>query len=121
MAEQGFRVTYATMSADNEELHKGYDEGIEKARKWLGQKHPFYVNGEAREGEGWFEERSPIDRDIVIGQFAQASRQDVKDAIEAAKTAFPEWSGMPWRDRLALLRRAADIITERNFELAALM
>ena len=28
MAE-GFRVTYATMSADNEELHKQYDEGIE--------------------------------------------------------------------------------------------
>ena len=27
MAEQGFRVTYATMSADNEELHKLYDRG----------------------------------------------------------------------------------------------
>ena len=27
MAE-GFRVTYATMSADNEELHEGYDEGV---------------------------------------------------------------------------------------------
>ena len=28
MAEQGFRITYATMSADNEELHKAYDRGI---------------------------------------------------------------------------------------------
>ena len=32
MAEQ-FRVTYATMSADNEELHKGYEEGIEEAKE----------------------------------------------------------------------------------------
>ena len=64
MAEQGFRVTYATMTADNEELHKGYDEGIEKAKKWLGQRHTFFVNGEAREGESWFEERSPGDHDL---------------------------------------------------------
>jgi hypothetical protein len=27
MAEEGFRITYATMTADNEDLHKGYDEG----------------------------------------------------------------------------------------------
>src|SRR5437763_1467852 len=121
MATQTFRITYATMKADNEDLQVAYDRGIETARSWLGQKHPFYVNGEAREGEGWFEERSPIDRDIVIGEFAQASRQDVKDAIDAARAAFPAWSGTPWRDRLALLRKVADLITERNFELAALM
>jgi len=121
MATQTFRITYATMKADNEDLQRAYDQGIETARSWLGERHPFYVNGEAREGEDRFEERSPIDRDIVIGQFAQASRQDVKDAIAAAKAAFPEWSGMPWKDRVALLRKAADIITDRNFELAALM
>src|SRR5207237_788567 len=64
MVEQGFRVTYATMTADNEELHSAYDEGIEQARKWLGQRHPFYVNGEPREGEGRFEERTPVDHDV---------------------------------------------------------
>ena len=53
MAEEGFRITYATMTADNEDLHKGYDEGIEVARSWLGQQHPLFVNGEAREGSGY--------------------------------------------------------------------
>jgi 1-pyrroline-5-carboxylate dehydrogenase len=121
MATQTFRITYATMKADNEELQTAYDQGIETAKSWLGQRHPFYVSGEAREGEGWFEERSPIDRDIVIGEFAQASRQDVKDAITSAKAAFPEWSATPWRERVALLRKVADLISDRNFELAALM
>src|SRR5438093_4102830 len=121
MADQKFRVTYATMKADNEELQIAYDKGIETAKSWLAQKHPFYVNGEAREGESWFEERSPIDRGISLGTFAQASRQDAKDAIEAAKAAFPAWSGMPWKERVGLLRKAADLISERNFELAALM
>jgi 1-pyrroline-5-carboxylate dehydrogenase len=120
MAEQGFRVTYATMTADNEELHKGYDEGIEKAKAWLGQRHRFFVNGEEREGESWFEERSPVDSEIVIGSFAQAGRQDVRDAIAAARAAFPQWAG-DWRPRVEVMRAAADKISEHRYELSALM
>jgi 1-pyrroline-5-carboxylate dehydrogenase len=121
MAGTGFRITYATMSADNEELHEAYEHGLETARSWLGQKHPFYVNGEAREGEGYEEERSPIDRDIVIGHFARATVQDVEDAVAAAKAFFPEWSGTPWQDRVKVMRQVADVISDRVFELAALM
>ena len=55
MATETFRITYATMKADNEDLQSAYDRGIETARSWLGQRYPFYVNGEAREGESWFE------------------------------------------------------------------
>ncbi len=121
MAEQGFRITYATMTADDEELHRAYDEGIERARAWLGQEHPFYVNGEARWGDGFTEERSPIDRDLVIGRFARATREDVRDAVAAARAFFPEWAATPWQERVRLIRAAADLITERRFELSALM
>src|SRR5207244_12802257 len=95
MAGTGIRITYATMSADNEELHAAYEKGLETARSWLGQKHPFFVNGEAREGEGYDEERSPIDRDVVIGYFARATVQDVDDAVASAKAFAPEWGGAP--------------------------
>ncbi len=120
MAER-VRITYATMSADNPKLHADYDEGMRTAKSWLGQKHPFYVNGEAREGEGYEEERSPIDRDIVIGYFARATRQDAKDAIEAARKFSPKWSGTPWDERVQIMREAADVISDRAYELAALM
>src|SRR3990170_7233559 len=120
MAEQGFRITYATMSADNEELHSLYDQGIEVARSWLGQRHPLYVNGEAREGAGYKEARSPID-DAVIGEFAMATREDVRDAVAAAKAAFPEWANRPWQERVEIVRKAADIMTEQRNELSALM
>ncbi len=121
MAEKKVRITYATMSADNQELHEAYEKGVETARSWLGEKHPFYVNGEERWGEGLDEERSPIDRDIVIGQFARATRDDARDAIAAAKAYFPQWSGMPWQDRVRIMRQAADVISERVYELAAVM
>lgn len=120
MAEQGFRITYATMSADNEELHKLYDQGIETARSWLGQRHPLFVNGEAREGSGYKEAHSPID-DAVIGEFAMGTREDVRDAVAAAKSAFPTWANRPWQERVAIIRKAADLMTEQRNELAALM
>jgi hypothetical protein len=43
-----FRVTYATLSADNEELHAAFEEGVKTARSWVGQTVPTVVDGEAR-------------------------------------------------------------------------
>jgi 1-pyrroline-5-carboxylate dehydrogenase len=120
MAQTRIRITYATMSADNEELHRLYDEGIEKARSWLGQKHPLFVNGEAREGSGAKPAVSPIDG-TVIGEFAQGTREDVRDAVRAAKEYFPTWAATPWQERVAIVRKAADLISEQRNELSALM
>ncbi|HSB72861.1 MAG TPA: aldehyde dehydrogenase family protein [Candidatus Methylomirabilis sp.] len=121
MAHKGFRITYATMSADNEELHAAYEQGIEIARSWLGRKHPFYVNGEPRQGTTYEEQRSPIDTDILLGSFAQGGVRDVSDAVAAARAFSPDWSRMPWQERVRIMRRAADAISDRVFELAALM
>ena len=84
MAEK-FRITYATLSADNEDLQKAYDEAAERMKGELGKEYPFVVNGEERWTEEKYEEPSPIDSDIVIGRFSQATAQDVNDAVAAAK------------------------------------
>ena len=115
------KITYATLRADNEELHTQFEAGLAKARGELGAHHPNFINGDARAGEGEFEDRSPIDREIVLGHFAKGSRQDVRDAIAAARAAQPGWAATPWRQRVALLRRAADLISERQMEYSALM
>lgn len=121
MAQKHFRVTYATMSADNEELQEAYDHALEQARVELGRQHPFYVNGEARQGDGSDEERSPIDHDVLIGTFARATRQDAKDAVAAARAFAPTWAGTPWQERCEIMERAADAISRDNMKLAALM
>src|SRR5689334_22453255 len=115
------KITYATLRNDNEELHAHFAEGMEKARAQLGRHYPNFINGEPRNGEGEIEDRSPIDNNIVLGYFAKGTRQDAKDAIAAARAAFPGWRDTPWRERIAIMRRAADLITERQMELAALM
>ena len=115
------KITYATLRADNEELHALYDQGVEKARARLGAPHANIVNGQERSGDGEFELRSPIDTNFLVGRFARGTRQDVQDAIAAARAAQPAWAATPWRERLEVLRRAADLLSERQMEYGALM
>ncbi len=115
------KITYATLRNDNEELHALYEAGIERARARLGGYHQNWVGGSGRDGDGVFELRSPIDHDILVGTFARGTRRDVRDAVAAARAAQPAWRATGWRDRLAVLRRAADLISERQMEYAAMM
>ena len=116
-----FRITYATLSADNEELQAAYDEAAERVKADLGKEYPVIVNGEERWREDRYEEPSPIDKEIVIGRFSQATPEDVEDAVAAAKAFQLEWDRMGWQERVRILRSAADIMEERLFDLAALM
>jgi 1-pyrroline-5-carboxylate dehydrogenase len=115
------KITYATLSADNEELQAAFDAALERARADLGRTYPMLIDGEERLHDETFEDRSPIDRDLVVARFPVGTRQDVRDAIAAARAAYPAWRDTPWRDRLAILRRAAELISERQFDYAALM
>lgn len=114
------KITYATLRADNEELQAAYEVGIEKARARLGAYHPNVIDGRPRDGEGPFEDTSPIDGTLV-GTFARGTREDVREAIAAARGSFPEWRRRPWQERVALVRRAAELISERQMEYSALM
>ncbi|MGZ6328205.1 MAG: aldehyde dehydrogenase family protein [Candidatus Limnocylindrales bacterium] len=114
------KITYATLRNDNEELHALYDAGLAKARGLLGGYHRNFVGGLERDGDGAFEKRSPIDG-TLMGTYARGTRRDVQEAIAAARGAFPAWGRRPWPERVAIMRRVADVISERQMEFAALM
>jgi 1-pyrroline-5-carboxylate dehydrogenase len=114
------KITYATLRNDNDELHAQFEQGLEKARAQLGAYHANFIGGQERDGEGTFEKRNPIDG-TPMGTFARGSRDDVKDAVAAARAAFPQWSGLPWQERVRLMRRVADLISERQMEFAGLL
>jgi 1-pyrroline-5-carboxylate dehydrogenase len=115
------KITYATLSAENEELQSAFDEAVRRAHSQLGQAYPMLIGGEERSGDEIFDDRSPIDRDLVVARFPVGTRKDAADAVAAAREAFPGWRATPWRDRLTILRRAAALISERQFDYAALM
>ncbi len=115
------KITYATLSADNEELHAAFEAALVAARGRLGGGHPNIIGGRERAGDGEFELRSPIDQDILVGRFAKGTRTDVQDAIAAARAAQPAWNALGWEKRVEIMIRAGDLISERVMEYAALM
>ena len=54
----------------------------------------------------------------VIHQVEQASEADVAKAIESAKAGFAVWSKMSGTERGRILKKAVDLLRERNDELA---
>ena len=106
------KITYATLSADNEDLHSGFEEAVAETRTKLGWHYKNYIDGEWRDGADRFEARSPIDRDLLLGTFATATTADVDAAVAAARAAQPAWAATPWRERLAIVRRAAEYISD---------
>jgi 1-pyrroline-5-carboxylate dehydrogenase len=120
-AKPRIKITYATLRADNEDLHAGFEEAVASVRAGLGAHHRNYVDGARRDGASSFEVRSPIDRDLVLGTFASGTAADIDEAVAAARRAQPAWAATPWRERLAILRRAAEIISDRLFEYSAIM
>ena len=115
------KITYATLSADNEELHSQFEAGLAAVRAGLGGHHRNFIGGAWRDGDGTFETRTPIDRNIVLGTFARGTATDVDDAVAAARAAQPAWAAVPWRERVAIIRRAGDLISERLMDLAPIM
>ena len=119
--ETTFKLTYATMFNPPEELHTRFSEAMAELKQNLGKQYPMFIGGEERFTEEKFKEFSPINTDMHLATFQKGGVKDAEDAIAAAREAFPKWSRMNWDERVYLLRKAADIIDERMFEIGAVV
>src|SRR5690242_21815091 len=77
-----------------------------------------YINGEWVPATRTFENRNPANTDEVVGLFARGAAQDITNAAEAAKCAFPAWSAMSAPARGNILFKAAEILDSRFEQLA---
>jgi 1-pyrroline-5-carboxylate dehydrogenase len=115
------KITYATLRADNEQLHREYEAGLAEAKTQLAGHHRNVIGGQERDGDGESTVHSPIDRDIVLGHFATGTKQDVRDAIQAARKAQPAWFALGWEKRIEILKKAAELISQRQMVYGGLM
>ncbi len=114
-----FKLTYSTMFDPPPELHERFEAALAKTRRALGKDYPHYIKGRNTSGGSMHEDVSPIDTTTVLGRFPAASRQDVDQAVAAAKAAFPLWKRTTAVDRGRLLRRVGEIIEERVYDISA--
>ncbi|MBY5535217.1 aldehyde dehydrogenase family protein [Rhizobium leguminosarum] len=64
---------------------------------------------------------NPSDTNEVVGLYADGSADDTRNAIAAAKAAFPAWSRSGIWERHVILKKTGDEIMARKDELGALL
>ncbi len=116
-----FKLTYATMFNPPEELHTKFEAALAKTRGDLGKEYAMIIDGKDVYADEKFEDRTPINTDVVLAVMQKGSEKHAHAALTAARKAFPLWSGTPWQERVRLLNKAADLIDERIFELGVAM
>ena len=119
MTKPKIKITYSTLSAANPELHQMFDEALERALARFGTAYPMLINGEERFADETFEDHSPINTDWLLGVFQKGTAEHGQEALKAARAAFPGWRNTPWQERVALMRKVADLISERSIEIGA--
>ncbi len=92
---------------------------LEQIKPYIGTNYPLVIGGKRVETGEWIESRNPSHRSEVVGCAARATGEHAKDAVNAANKAFPAWRDTPAERRAEVLRRAAEIMRRRRFELAA--
>ena len=56
-----------------------------------------------------------------LGTFARGTAADVDRAVAAARAAQPAWAATPWQERLAIMRRAAEHISDHLMDDSAII
>lgn len=68
-----------------------------------------------------FESMNPANKQECLGRFVESDKNEVDEAVTAAKEASVKWAGTPAPERSRLIQEAVNVIDERKKELAELM
>ena len=76
------------------------------------KKYQNFINGkwvDAKSGQT-FEDRNPANWDEVVGTFPKSAKEDVEEAVKAARAAFEKWRLVPAPHRGNILKKVGDIM-----------
>ena len=113
------RVTYSNIAEDFAPVHAHLDALIPRYKASLPQAARGNLVGSREDKDGReYPIVSPIDRNLVLGTFIEATPAAIDRAVQAARQAYPGWSALPWQKRVEILRRAADAVERQKYEIS---
>lgn len=89
----------------------------------MAKKFQNFINGkwvDAKSGKT-FENRNPANWEEVVGTFPKSSKEDVDEAVNAARVAFEKWRLVPAPKRGDIMRKVGDLMVARKEELSRQM
>lgn len=115
------KITYTATPEQIEQMHQAFDAALDDVQTELGRTYPMVIDGKEYTASSTFEVRAPADHTRLLAHFQSGSSDDVNAAVAAGKAAYPAWAARPYQERVAIMRRAADLIRERKFRLSSLL
>ncbi|WP_194841533.1 L-glutamate gamma-semialdehyde dehydrogenase [Sporosarcina obsidiansis] len=100
---------------------KAYQEGLELVDSYLGQDYPLIIGGKRVMTDKKLASTNPSNKEEVIGNVSQSSRDLAEEAMNVAKKTFTTWRKVKPEFRADVLFKAAAIIRRRKFEFSALL
>jgi aldehyde dehydrogenase (NAD+) len=89
----------------------------------MSKKFQNYIDGkwvDAKSGKT-FENRNPANWEELVGTFPLSGKEEVDEAVKAARRAFESWRLVPAPKRGDILKKVGDIMTARKDEIAKQM
>ncbi|MDE1855723.1 MAG: aldehyde dehydrogenase family protein [Candidatus Micrarchaeota archaeon] len=109
-------------SGNEAEFDKHFDSAVDKVKRdVLGKTHPIFIGGEQAFSGGEIAEYSPIDRSMLIGKFQRGTKENAIQGINAALSAFDQWSQTNYKERARIFRKAAQIFSRDKFIVSAIL
>jgi aldehyde dehydrogenase (NAD+) len=84
------------------------------------QKYQNFINGQwvdAKSGKT-SADRNPADWDDIVGLFPKSGKEDVDEAVKAARAAYEKWRLMPAPARGDILRKIGDLLVKNKEDIA---
>jgi 1-pyrroline-5-carboxylate dehydrogenase len=116
-----FKITYSMLNADLTEAHAAFDAALKQVKKSLGNEFPSWVDGKPLKSGRFLEDTSPIDTRVLLARFHKSDTNALNQAFLSAQKAQVFWGATDWRERVRILNKAADLISERRMEIACIM
>ncbi len=105
----------------NAENRAAMEAALAKVASDFGREYPMYLAGQKVTTAEKKRSTNPSRPSQVIGVFQKASTEQANQAVEAAHKYFDTWKRTTVQERANYIFRAAQIIRDRKFELAALV
>lgn len=116
-----FRITYSVVDADLSQLHRDFDAALTEVHARLGQTFPSWIDGAAFESGDLLESRAPADRRLLLANVHRTPSTEIPRAVAASRRAQQGWAQRAWQERVQCIKAAADAISARRLELAAVV
>lgn len=115
------KITYTTLAVANEDMHVAYEEAVGRYKSTPGAEYPNYVDGKEISAAETTVGHSPVNTSWILSRFPKQDARIIDSAVTAAAKAFPVWKSVPWQERVAVCRKAAALMEDRLFDIAAVI